>query len=188
MRPWLAAALATCASAAAAYPAGARVQTLPASVRACAHEKNPTRRLACYDREVARYSAPNERSAPRPPVASPVRSTSHGAPQSPATAKPAALAPAAIDRQPASAARATAHKPPARKEPNRVTARVVALEGEPGARVLRLDNGETWRQVGRASGDLTLRVGNEVTIEKHLGGYWLSSRYVYGMHVTRKRH
>lgn len=49
--------------------------------------------------------------------------------------------------------------------------------------VLHLDNGQVWRQIGRASGDLSLHVGDTVTIEKHLGSYWLSSRYVSEMQV-----
>lgn len=49
--------------------------------------------------------------------------------------------------------------------------------------VLHLDNGQVWQQIGRASGDLTLRVGDSVTIERHLGSYWLSARYVSDMKV-----
>lgn len=52
--------------------------------------------------------------------------------------------------------------------------------------VLHLDNGQVWQQIGRASGDLSLRVGDSVTIEKHLGSYWLSSRYVSNMQVRMK--
>jgi hypothetical protein len=49
--------------------------------------------------------------------------------------------------------------------------------------VLHLDNGQVWQQIEPASGSLTLRVGDSVTIEKHLGSYWLSSRYVSDMKV-----
>lgn len=49
--------------------------------------------------------------------------------------------------------------------------------------VLHLDNGQVWQQTERASGDLTLRVGDSVTIERHLGSYYLSSRYVSDMKV-----
>src|ERR1700721_1766604 len=45
-----------------ALPAGA--DPLPASVRACIGEADATRRLACYDREVARLIAPAGTFAP----------------------------------------------------------------------------------------------------------------------------
>ncbi|MGH8294620.1 MAG: hypothetical protein ACRETZ_03845 [Steroidobacteraceae bacterium] len=64
-----------------------------------------------------------------------------------------------------------------------LTARITRLERWPDAMVLHLDNGQVWRQIGRASGDLSLHVGDTVTIEKHLGSYWLSSRYVSEMQV-----
>jgi hypothetical protein len=68
-------------------------------------------------------------------------------------------------------------------KPWQVTAHVTQLKRWPDAMVLRLDNGQVWRQIGRASGDLSLREGDSVTIEKHLGSYWLSSRYVSNMQV-----
>jgi 3'-phosphoadenosine 5'-phosphosulfate sulfotransferase (PAPS reductase)/FAD synthetase len=67
-----------------------------------------------------------------------------------------------------------------------VTAHVASLERSPGAMVIHLDNGQVWRQVARASGDLTLRTGDEVTIEEHLGSYWLSARYVSDMQVRQE--
>jgi hypothetical protein len=66
---------------------------------------------------------------------------------------------------------------------SRVTAHVAGLDRSPDSMVLHLDNGQVWQQVGPASGNLTLRVGDSVTIEKHLGSYWLSSRYVSDMKV-----
>jgi hypothetical protein len=64
-----------------------------------------------------------------------------------------------------------------------VTAHIASLNRSPNALVLHLDNGQVWQQTGRASGDLTLAAGDSVTIEKHLGSYWLSSRYVSDMKV-----
>ncbi|MFZ0499610.1 MAG: hypothetical protein WAM52_10790, partial [Steroidobacteraceae bacterium] len=64
-----------------------------------------------------------------------------------------------------------------------VTAHVASLDRSPDSMVLHLDNGQVWQQIERTSGDLTLRVGDSVTIEKHLGSYWLSSRYVSDMKV-----
>jgi hypothetical protein len=67
-----------------------------------------------------------------------------------------------------------------------VTARVARLDRSPDAMVLHLDNGQVWQQVGRASGDLGLQAGDSVTIEKHLGSYWLSSRYISNMKVRQE--
>lgn len=67
-----------------------------------------------------------------------------------------------------------------------ITARVASLDRSPDAMVLHLDNGQVWRQIGRASGDLTLKTGDKVTIEEHLGSYWLSSRYVSNMRVRQE--
>ncbi|HEX5458775.1 MAG TPA: hypothetical protein VFX20_02300 [Steroidobacteraceae bacterium] len=67
-----------------------------------------------------------------------------------------------------------------------MTAQVARLERSPDSMVLHLDNGQVWRQVGRASGDLSLREGDSITIEKHLGSYWLSSRYVSNMKVRQE--
>lgn len=67
-----------------------------------------------------------------------------------------------------------------------MTAQVARLERSPDSMVLHLDNGQVWRQIGRASGDLSLHEGDSVTIEKHLGSYWLSSRYVSNMKVRQE--
>lgn len=64
-----------------------------------------------------------------------------------------------------------------------VTAHVAQLDRSPDAMVVHLDNGQVWRQMERASGDLSLRAGDSVTIEEHLGSYWLSSRYISNMKV-----
>lgn len=64
-----------------------------------------------------------------------------------------------------------------------MTAHIASLERSPNSMVLHLDNGQVWQQAGRAAGDLGLKVGDSVTIEKHMGSYWLSSRYVSDMKV-----
>ena len=69
---------------------------------------------------------------------------------------------------------------------SRVTAQIAGLDRSPNAMVLRLDNGQVWQQIGRASGDLTLNVGDSVTIEEHLGSYWLSASHVSNMQVRLK--
>jgi hypothetical protein len=53
-----------CAWCALAVAVAAKADTLPPSVRACIGEADPGRRLACYDREVARVIAPPDTFAP----------------------------------------------------------------------------------------------------------------------------
>ena len=173
-----------------ALPACTLAQTVPATLRACTAQTDPTRRLACYDREMARLSTP---PAPAPPPAA-------ATPAPPVAATPA---PAPVAATPAPAPVAATPAAPAPRSPSArhwvapwkifsggassaVRAHVVSLQRWPDSMVLHLDNGQTWQQIGRASGDLSLRPGDEVTIEKHLGSYWLSSRYVSSMQVRLK--
>jgi hypothetical protein len=51
--------------------------------------------------------------------------------------------------------------------------------------VLHLDNGQVWQEVQGVSGDLSLREGDTVKIEKHLGAYWLSGPHVSSMKVRQ---
>lgn len=192
-------------------PAGVWAQNVPAGLRACTTESDSARRLACYDREMALLSAPAAQSAPsaqrEPPAQSgpptrpgpseqPRPSEQPGPSAQPAVA-PASRAPtatAAAAAQPAagagSAAFADHHPSPWNifhgGSSSNVTARVASLDRWPNAMVLHLDNGQIWEQIGRASGDLSLEAGDSVTIEKHLGAYWLSSRHVSDMQVRLK--
>ena len=203
-------------------PLGVLAQNVPAGLRACAAVSDSGRRLACYDREMARLSAPAA-----PPAAVPATATAPSTPTPSITAAPAAPstpigppAPTATTTTastgsmppkpdvgaqsapaPASqAASSTPPPPPASPETSaphrtspwnifssgpsdRVTAHVAGLDRWPNAMVLHLDNGQVWKQIGHASGDLSLQVGDSVTIEKHLGSYWLSSGHVSDMQV-----
>jgi len=176
-------------------------QTASAGLRACTKEADPGRRLACYDREMGRASPPAPpapRVSPAPPVGSnpPVRSARPATGPTPAhpdlpagygsqapreAATP--VSPAAASRESPAPRRAPVWKLFAGGASSRVTAHVARLDRSPDAMVLHLDNGQVWRQIGRASGDLSLHDGDSVTIEEHLGSYWLSSRYVSNMQV-----
>jgi hypothetical protein len=183
--------------------AGVLAQNLPAGLRACAAESDPGQRLDCYDREMKHLLA----SPAQPPKSTPRASAAKSA--LPATAAASAqpdlssssarAATATADAMPA-ASKADQSEPPA---PHRaagwkklfgggtsspVTARVARLERSPDTMVIHLDNGQVWRQVGRASGALTLHTGDKVTIEKHLGSYWLSARYISDMQVRQAPH
>jgi hypothetical protein len=194
----------------AALPAAVLAQNVPPGLRACAAQSDPGQRLDCYDREMKRLLAPPARPAKSAPPAQAVRP----APPAPAAIAiaPAAQPPSAqpdlssssAKQTPDTAAETPATAKAAQSEPaaphrtagwkkffsggtaSHVTAHVVGLERSPGAMVIHLDNGQVWRQVGRASGDLTLHTGDEVTIEEHLGSYWLSARYVSDMQVRQE--
>ncbi len=56
----------------------------------------------------------------------------------------------------------------------------------PNEMILHLDNGQVWQEVQSVSGDLSLREGDTVQIDKHLGSYWLSGPHVTSMKVRQK--
>lgn len=161
--------------------AGAFAQSVPPGLRACMTEADSLRRLVCYDKEMARLTSPPAATAAMPPPPLPTPTPTPTPPPPAATAPPAPPAPAA------SSLPATPHhsrwKIFAGGSDARVTAHVASLDRSSNAMVLHLDNGQAWQQIGRVSGDLTLREGDSVTIEEHLGSYWLSSRYVSDMKV-----
>src|SRR5512146_2583361 len=174
--------------------ADAMAQTVPTGLRACAAESNPAQRLACYDREMAHRSQPpseapgaahaaqNAQAASQPGSIQPGIASKAATPASRAAVSNS-RAPHAASREPAATRHASRWKIFTGGKPWHVTAQVVGLDRWPDAMVLHLDNGQVWRQIGRASGDLSLHTGDTVTIEKHLGSYWLSSRYVSSMQV-----
>ncbi len=180
----------------AALPIRATPETLPAGVRACAAETDSLRRLVCYDKEVAKFPAPSSQttSAPPPAPAAPSTSTSQHAPASasvaPSVAIPPTPPPAAPTRQSAPAT-ANANSAPSGEsttaaDSRHVTARVVSIEHVPNEMVLHLDNGQVWQEVQSVSGDLSLREGDTVQIDKHLGSYWFSGPHVSSMKVRQK--
>ncbi len=162
-------------------PAAVWAQDLPPALRACAAQSDPGQRLDCYDREMKRLSTPTARPASPPQATTPAQ---------PATPAPAPVAAKAVPPT-ASPAAAPPHTAAWRKifsggTAAKVTARIVQLKRSPDAMIIHLDNGQVWRQIGYASGDLTLHTGDEVTIAKHLGSYWLSARYVSDMQVRQQ--
>ena len=175
-------------------------QGVPAGLRACTAQKDSVRRLACYDREMARLTAPPpSAAAAAAPLAQPVAgSTPTPTPTqspTPTSAPEPAATPGAVDSTAATPSASHGTVAPHRSRlwnilgggsSSRLTAHVASLDRWPDAMVLHLDNGQVWQQVGRASGDLSLQVGDSVTIEKHLGSYWLSSRHVSNMRVRLK--
>lgn len=186
-----------CAMAAAAF-----AQTVPPGLRACTRETDSLRRLVCYDKEMARLmAAPARPAAVVPAPAGPAPAASAApAPNAdePANATPAAAPPRepAPAQAPAAPAAASTTSQPATSSPlksawkaftggssSHLTAHIASMDRWPNAMVLHLDNGQVWEQIGQSSGDLTLQVGDSVTIDKHFGSYWLSSRHVSNMQV-----
>jgi hypothetical protein len=153
-------------------------ESLPASVRACAAEVDRERRLDCFDREVARFpdsKAPSQATRtqpaarPAPPPNTPV----------PPAAAQTAATPPAPDAGSTEASSGTA-------KPGRIAARLVSIDRAANEMVLHLDNGQTWEEVQSVAGDLSLKVGDNVTIDKRLGSHWLTGPHVSGMKVRQR--
>ena len=175
-------------------PAHVLAQDGAASLRACAAESDPARRLACYDREMGRRPTPAVQPAARARPAEAARPSSPSPAQTAHTSTPSPSTPSSM---PLSTPKTASHdtsvhlrlptwKMLAGGASSQLTAHIASLERWPDAMVLHLDNGQVWQQTGRASGDLSLHEGDSVTIEKHLGSYWLSSRHVSNMKVRLK--
>lgn len=195
--------------------AAGSAQNVPPTLRACAAETDAGQRLDCYDREMARLMAPMKQpaaaasqpdlpaSTARTPGASTTPIEASRAPPAPAPdaapmpAPSSTLASASNPVATSANARAAGGVTSASRRSSwknilsggpawRLTAHVATLDRSPDSLVLHLDNGQAWRQIARTSGDLSLRAGDSVTIEKHLGSYWLSSRYVSNMQVRQE--
>jgi len=178
-------------------PRPVRADSLPATVAACAAEHDPSKRLACYDREVARF-APAPPAAVAPAAVAPAAVAP--AAVAPAAVAPAAVAPAAV--APAAAAPAAGvtaaaavgagESTPASgaqgaTEPRHIAARIVSIENYADELVLHLDNGQIWQQVQAADADANLHPGDAVTIDRSLGSYWLSGRSGAALKVKRRQ-
>lgn len=172
-------------------PAASFAQTVPSALRTCAAETDAGQRLDCYDREMARLLAPRKQpkaGVKKPDLSAsvtPTQPSSSGPTQaSSLTPAPApSSAPAQIPSSASAPHRSSLWKIFSGGGASHLTARIARLERWPDAMVLHLDNGQVWQQIGRASGDLSLQAGDSVTIEKHLGSYWLSSSHVSDMQV-----
>jgi hypothetical protein len=175
-----------------AWSAAGAAETLPASVRACAALTDSLQRLVCYDREVARFPEPAAKTATKPEAApaksastpTPPASTPSGAAMSSSTGSATAATNTEAAGNDQAAAPPSASAAP-RKDSGRISARVVTIDRQPNEMVLHLDNGQVWQQLQSVSGDLSLREGDTVKIEKRLGAYWLSGPHVSSMRVKQ---
>jgi hypothetical protein len=67
-----------------------------------------------------------------------------------------------------------------------ITARVTRIKHAQAGMLLYLDNGQVWQEMQAVAGDLSLRPGDTVQIEKHLGSFYLTGPHVYGMSIRQK--
>ena len=169
-----------CAFSLAAAPVLA-AESVPESVHACAAITDSLQRLVCYDREVAKYPAFVASAAEKAAPAAQQNGTAQAtAPRPESNAAPVAPAPATALAAAATTAAAT---PPA---DGPISARIVTIEHHPNQLVLHLDNGQVWEEMQSVWGDLSLRAGDVVTIDRHFGSFWLNGAHVSSMKVQRK--
>lgn len=171
-----------CATSLSALSALSWAQPVPASLRSCAREADATRRLACYDTQMTRLGepAPPSSAQDHQPVAAQPPAEKSPAVASSSTSSSAQAQPGMLER-----ARGMIGKP-AGQQPTAVSAHLLSIEGQPNDMILHLDNGQVWQQMEGASGALSLRAGDAVTIQSHWGSYWLSSDHVSSMRVRQK--
>jgi hypothetical protein len=166
-------------------PVVAAADPLPASLRACAAETDANKRLACFDREVARFSTP---------TASPTAATGPAAGPGAARAPSAAVAATpVIAPNPAPAAKpqdlfGLSLEQIQPKAPSRLTAHVVGVTYAGNAMVVHLDNGQVWMEVPEGSATTKLKSDDTVTIDKGvMGAYWLRGPGPGVIKVKRKQ-
>jgi hypothetical protein len=133
--------------------------------------------LTCFDREVARF--------PDPKATSPAAAKSPATPSTTGNSSANSTAAAASTPAPATTAGAASASEPASSKPGRISARVVTIDRSPNEMVLHLDNGQTWQQQQAMTGDLSLKAGDDVTINKSLGSYYLTGPHLSGMKVRQ---
>jgi len=177
----LIASAAWCASAYAAGEGGA--QAVPAGLLACSNEADSVRRLACFDREIKRFTEPTIMATPgvmadRPPAIPPAAAPPAAAPAIAASSPAPPPIQAAAGVAPAHAA-----SPP---ELRHIRARVESVERDSeNFLILKLDNHETWKQQSESPAELHIRAGDTVSIDRELGAYHLSDRLGTSVSVRR---
>ena len=164
-------------------PCGAS-EALPASLRACVVETDADRRLACYDKEVARLINEQEHSDVVPPAEAGSAAQSHQA------IEPRPDAGLHGPKRSSAEDQFGGRPKDAGGEPKlqRLQARIVTISYRPRGRLgLGLDNGQVWEQ-SEEGPDLKLKVGDVVTIQTGLlGAYWLSAYSHRAIKVQRTR-
>jgi hypothetical protein len=157
-------------------------QTLPPTLAVCAAHSDAMQRLACYDREVARLRGTGAAAAtPAAPAKSPASTVPDplNAPVAPAfTASSVAM--------PGEAAPAVASPVVKAKPLKHLSAHVIGVERHADGFAVHLDNGQTWVNSDASPVSSNLRAGDEVSIDRSLGSYWLSGNVGEGVKVRQK--
>lgn len=145
----------------------ASAQAVPESLRACAAEADDLRRLACFDREMARLG---ESHAPAPAPA------------------PMLSAEERFGMQGELARKLEKEKGIERPELEKLEAQVSEVGEKPrGELIVTLDNGQVWEQVEAKTG-FRLRSGDSVTITPGaLRSFWLQGESGRQTRVRRVR-
>lgn len=151
----------------------ARAQTVPAGLQACKAETDDARRLACFDREIARLSQTQPQTADNPPPAP-------SAPQLSAEERFGRRAEIVREERERQSAQT-----PALKE---LSAVVTGISSRGyGELMITLDNGQVWIQVA-ADPHFSLSVADKVTIKPaSFGSFILSAPSGRGTRVKRLR-
>ena len=146
-------------------------QDLPDRLRACASEKDDTRRLACYDAEVARLG--KRPAAPAGPSTPATASVQAGMDSSEAPGAGRTDVPAAVSPEDAFGKRGDLRKDTV-AEAGEITSSVVSFSRGADQRfVVTLQNGQVWREVTPNSA-VRLQQGDTVRIERgSLGSFVL---------------
>lgn len=166
----------TCVAAMLAIPSIAAAEDAGALLRACRGEKDDTKRLACYDREIDRVDGQ--------PVAGSTASAASATPAAPAAPEPTAEErfghTGAMNREEADR----------KKEEPRQLSELHATVTEiwtraDGLMVLTLDNGQIWKQI-RPDSHFRLKAGEKVKIQPAaLGSFLLSGPSKRSTRVSR---
>ena len=148
----------------------AYAQEPSAALRACAAEKDDARRLACYDKEVARTPPPRQSA------------TAVVESETPAPTQPddkfgyrGTIAREELDRQAAD------------EGANRLEATIAKISSRPlGQLVITLDNGQVWSQ--KMAESIRVKVGDRIVIKKAaFGSFLLVAPNNSATRVTRER-
>jgi hypothetical protein len=149
------------------FPATVLAQTIPPVLDACSAEPDGGKRLACYDREIARLHKLVPASAPAPTVDSTPSSPEASFGMTEALERNSGTQPKQLDE---------------------LTGRITALSYKTSDKVIvTLENGQTWEQA-EPEAHLALRSGDTVTIRRGmLGAFYMSSDRIHGLRVKRVR-
>jgi hypothetical protein len=158
-----------------ALAAGALRAAEPAQpdLKACVAEADPGKRLACFDREMARSSQTPAASAAAVVPTAPAAVAA--APPAAAAATAAASVPKGAPEVARSEDTVVHAKTAEQLLPAHIGARIVHIEVFPYRVIFHLDNEQAWTHEQDASMGTRFRVGDSVNLDRVFGSYWISN-------------